>query len=78
MIVNEIGAEGAKALSEKLKMNTVLSSLSLLCMKKKDMPRALNHGRMTGNKIGDEGAKAMNEMRKVNTTLKELDMRCQL
>ena len=35
MVVKEIGAEGAKALSEKLKMNTVLSSLTLLCMKKK-------------------------------------------
>ena len=37
MTDNSVGAEGAKAMSEMLKVNTTLKSLNLRCKKEKNM-----------------------------------------
>ena len=74
--MNTIGDEGAKAIGERLKVNTSLTALNLAC------PGGGKYGKekgkkgesMTGNQIGDEGANAMSEMLKVNTSLTSLNL----
>ena len=74
MIANGIGAEGAKAISEMLKVNITLTSLDLSCVEEREKEKKSTKERMTDNGIGDEGAKSMSEMLKVNTTLTKLDL----
>ena len=61
-IGNQIEYEGAKAISESLKINTSLNTLilgSVLC---------------DGNQIGDEGVKAISETLQINTSLSTLNL----
>ena len=76
---NEIGEEGAKTLSEILKVNTTLTKLNLSCEKEERKREIFERKEewMTDNKIGDEGAKALSEMLKVNTTLTSLNLGCE-
>ena len=77
---NEIGAEGARALSEALKTNTTLQSLNLGCEQEESEEDgwiadiANNKHQQAGNGIGAEGARALSEALKTNTTLKSLDL----
>ena len=75
---NEIGKEGAKALSEAMRINTTLTKLDLDCIdeEEKKWKRAKKKWWWTANRIGDEGAKAIGEAMKSNTALIELDLRC--
>ena len=74
--MNTIGDEGAKAIGERLKVNTSLTALNLAC------PGGGKYGKekgkkgesMTGNEIGDEGSNAMSEMLKVNTAIASLNL----
>ena len=61
MTDNQVGDEGARALSEGLKANKTLEELHLNGLRKR------------GN-IGPEGAKYIAEMLKVNSALKVLDL----
>ena len=76
MTDNGIGAEGAKAMSEGLKVNTTLKELNLGGDEEGKVKRKEKE-RMTGNEIGAEGAKSMSSMLKVNTTLKTLNLGCE-
>ena len=77
---NEIGAEGARALSEALKTNTTLQSLNLGCEQEESEEDgwiadiANNQHQQAGNEIGDEGARALSDALKTNTTLHELNL----
>lgn len=73
MTVNGIGDEGAKVMSEMLKMNKTLKELHLFGEEERKTKR-MNHQRMIENEIGVEGAKAFCEMLKVNTTLTTLNL----
>ena len=71
----EIGAEGAKELSEMLKVNTSLRKLNLDCYREISMGRNTHLKFIdeiacwTDCKIEDSGVKALCEMLKLNTTL---------
>ena len=72
---NEIGAEGACALSEALKVNTTLRIMSLGCMQQRNSTKMDTKPTAIGkaaNKIGVQGACALSEALKVNTTLEQL------
>ena len=78
---NEIGEEGACAISEALKVNTTLQTLDLgsRATTKKSCAR---HGTTTvnnkaDNKIGEYGARALSAGLKINTTLTTLDLWCE-
>jgi hypothetical protein len=69
-LVAKIGDEGTTELSEVLKSNTSLTSLSLNCNIRLHTSFSLN----TGNDIGDEEAIKLSEALKSNSTLTELDL----
>ena len=74
-----MGDEGARALSEALKVNTTLTSLNLESAQQQEQDKdeqmhELSHNIKTGNKISDEGAFALSETLKVNTTLTTLKL----
>ena len=75
---NEIGAEGASALSEALKTNATLQSLNLEREHEESEDDAWiadianNKHKQAGNKIGAEGASALSDALKTNTTLQSL------
>ena len=76
-IGNQIGDEGAQAISESLKINTSLTTLNLGSDKKiRNEKDRRNEKKWIGNEIGYEGAKAISESLKINTTLTELNLRC--
>ena len=76
---NRIGAEGAGALSDALKVNTTLQTLNL-----KSEQESTDDGQIadianskhqqTGNEIEAEGARALSEALKTNTTLQSLNL----
>ena len=74
MTGNGIGAEGAKAMSEMLKVNKTLKSLTLNSEEEKRKRNKMKEEWMTGNSIGVDGAKALSEMLKVNNTLTSLNL----
>ena len=74
---NEIGTEGAKAVSEMLEANTTLSSLNLSSNKdegEKVKGRDNKDVWVTDNNVGDEGAKSISQALKANTTLTSLNL----
>ena len=78
---NNIGDEGAGALSEALKTNTTLQSLELGgeqegCDDQTIVDVANNQHHQAGNIIGDDGTRALCEALKTNTTLQSLDLGC--
>ena len=80
--VNNISSKGAQALSEALKVNTTLKTLSLCGNSndedeiKPDNGIKLTINTITGSGIGTEGVCALSEALKVNTALTSLDMEC--
>ena len=74
MTDNRIGAEGAKALSEMLKVNTTLNTLNLMSESEETMREVKKTVIIIVDGIGDEGAKALGEMLKVNTTMDVLNL----
>ena len=76
MTDNMIGAEGAKAMSEMVKVNKTLTSLTLNSEEEKTV-KEKKEDWMTDNGIGAEGAKALSEMLKVNSTLTSLNLICE-
>ena len=77
-LVNEIGHEGTKSLSESLKVNTSLAILSLKSVEKiwneKRRIRMKMKNEWIENLVGDEGAKSLSESLKTNTSLTELNL----
>ena len=79
-IGNYIGDEGAKRISESLKINTSLTKLNL----RGDEKIRNENGRIEmkrndewiDNRIGDEGAKTISESLKINSSLTELYLGC--
>ena len=81
---NNIGAEGARLMSEALKTNTTLTTLNLSCEQGKTKRQCEWHDdvvqmqhnttQQTGNRIGAEGAGLMSEALKTNTTLTTLNL----
>ena len=77
---NEIGAEGASALSDALKTNTTLQSLNLRCEQNERGEDGLiadivnNKHQQAVDGIGAEGASALSDALKTNTTLQSLDL----
>ena len=77
-IGNKIGVEGAKSLSEMLKVNTSLISLNLRGDEKRTKKKENGISIwLTDNKIGREGAESMSEILKENTTLTSLNLTCE-
>ena len=78
-IDNQIGYEGAKAISESLKINTSLTELNLwsdeMKWNEKEKMKWNEMKEWIVNQIGTEGAKAISESLKINTSLTELDLR---
>ena len=80
---NGIGAEGARALSEALKVNTTLQSLNLFGEQEQSVEDgwiadiANNKHQQAGNDIGEEGARALSDALKTNTSLQSLNLRCE-
>ena len=78
--VNQFGDEGARALSEALKINTTLQSLDLGGEQEESVEDgwiadiANNKHQQAVNDIGDEGAGALGEALKTNTTLQSLTL----
>ena len=77
-IGNQIRNEGAKTISESLKINTSLTSLYLWSDEKirkckREKKRKWND-KWIGNQIRSEGAKAISESLKINTSLTELNL----
>ena len=74
--------QGAKRISESLKINTSLTSLNLgsdekIRNEKKERENKWKEmKKWIVNEIGDEGAKRISESLKINTSLTELDLRC--
>ncbi len=71
---NQIGDEGASAISESLKINTTLTELNLDCdeTKKQQMKnkrKMKSNKKWTDNQIGDEGRTKLSEALNTNTTL---------
>ncbi len=69
---NKIGAEGARALSESLKNNTMLTALDLSGTYYEDDDYLLE----TNENIGEEGAIMIIEALKTNSTLTLLNLSC--
>ena len=75
MTVNGIGDEGAKAISEMLKVNKTLTTLNLARgEERKEDQKEKEEERMTDNMIGADGAKTMSEGLKVNSTLTSINL----
>ena len=78
--VNEIGAEGTRALSEALKTNTTLQSLHLSSEQEESdedgriADIANNQHQQSGNEMRVEGARILSEALQANTTLQSLNM----
>ena len=75
--MNDIGDEGALALSEALMTNRSLVTLSIICEQQqstKDKGRLANFYGKTGNGISSKGARALSEALKVNSTLTTLKL----
>ena len=69
--------EGARALSEALKVNTTLTELfleSVQLLDKVKQGHSFNTNVKAGNRISDEGAYRLSEAMKVNTTLTTLSL----
>ena len=81
--MNEIGDEGARALSDALKTNTTLQELNLHSEQDESEEDgwiadiANNYNLQIGSRIGDEGARALSEALKINTTLQSLNLSCE-
>ena len=79
-IDNQIGDEGAKTISESLKINTSLTSLNLGGDEKirheNERIEMKRNDKWIVNHIGSEGAKIISESLKINTSLTSLDLRC--
>ena len=77
-IVNYLGTEGAKTISESLKVNTSLTELNLGCdekiRKEKERTKWKEMKKWIDNEIGTEGAKTISESLKINTSLTELNL----
>ena len=75
-----MGYEGAKALSESLKINTSLTTLDLEGDEKirneKREKRTKRNDKWIDNKIGSEGAKSLSESLKINTSLTTMNLSC--
>ena len=74
-IDNEIEDEGAKTISESLKINTSLTELYLNGdekIRKEERTKWKEMKEWIDNKIGDEGAKSISEALKINTSLNTL------
>jgi hypothetical protein len=80
-----IGPEGAKLISEAIKMNSILQKINLSGNYIEDegakwiseaikMNSSLQEINLSGNSIGEEGAKWISEGIKVNSTLQELNL----
>ena len=76
-IDNGIGDEGARTISESLKINTSLTKLNLWSDEKtRNEKREMKWKEWwIVNQIGDEGAKTISESLKINTSLTELNLR---
>ena len=75
MAVNGIGNEGAKVISEMLKVNKTLASLNLARGEEsKEEQKEKEEDRMTDNEIRADGAKTMSEGLKVNSTLTSINL----
>ena len=84
--VNDIGDEGARGLSDALKVNTTLTTLNLECeqewwslsgldvMDSNNEAHNLLNKHKAGNRIGDEGAGALSDALKVNRALATLNL----
>ena len=79
-IVNQIGFEGAKTISESLKINTSLTELYLggdeKIRNEKERTKWNEMKEWIDNQIGDEGAETISESLKINTSLTALDLGC--
>ena len=78
-IGNQIGDEGAKTISESLKINTSLTKLSLesdekIRSKKEKRNEKIQNDKRIGNQIGDEGTKSISESLKINASLTALNL----
>ena len=81
-IDNQIGDEGAKSISESLKINTSLTQLELggdedlyeMKGRKKERRKEQRNKKEIDNDIGDEGAKSISKSLKINSSLTELDL----
>ena len=75
-IGNQIGDEGAKRISETLKINTSLTELDLWGDEKirneKQRIKMKRNEKWIDNQIGTEGAKRISESLKINTSLTTL------
>ena len=75
-IGNKKGKEGAKTISESLKINTSLTRVYLGGDEKirNEEERIEWNEKWIVNKIGNEGAKSISESLKINTSLTELNL----
>lgn len=75
-ISNNVGIEGAKALCEMLKKNSVLKELYLKCKReKREIERQFFVDRCIGYELGNEEVGTLCEMLRVNTSLKKLEIK---
>ncbi len=78
---NDIGDEGARKISESLKINTTLTQLNLECNWNNATIVKMDSNKewcflWTGNDIGDEGANKISELLIINTAITQLDLSC--
>ena len=76
-IVNKIGDEGARRISEALKINTALTELNMCCSEfREKKPRVFLMSKMIKirkvNRVGNEGAIMISEALKINESLTKL------
>ena len=78
---NQIGDDGAKAISEALKTNQSITHINLSCMNTNShfqlnsLSLTLNYiFHFIGNKIGDDGARAISEALKTNQSITYIDL----
>ena len=71
-----MGIEGAKTISESLKINTSLTTLDLGSDERirKEKVEMKWNDKWKGNEIGDEGTQAISESLKINTSLTSLNL----
>ena len=74
---NNVGIEGAKALCEMLKKNSVLKELYLKCKRKKRDGMIDYDNGCIGYELGNEEVGTLCEMLRVNTTLRKLEIKCE-
>ena len=74
MTETDIGEEGAKLLSESLKVNTTLLNFNLWSLESRQMNEKGTHEGRTDCGIGPEGAKSLSEALKVNVNLWHLNI----